>query len=142
MNLHTPCVLNIAGKSSNDIYQVNVPSNLLGFCKFDFTHFAEDCNQLCRDCMKTGEYPVDEVNIIRNSISGCHRYYENNMRGIFDKIVVDCWIDYICRQGEMSVSTLWNSFIECKTPFEKAVFQRISEYRRSEEHTSELQSPS
>lgn len=129
MNLHTPCVLNIAGKSSNDIYQVNVPSNLLGFCKFDFTHFAEDCNQLCRDCMKTGEYPVDEVNVIRNSISGCHRYYENNMRGIFDKIVVDCWIDYICRQGEMSVSTLWNSFIECKTPFEKVVFQRLSEYR-------------
>ncbi len=129
MNIHTPCVLNVAGKSSNDIYQVNVPSNLLGFCKFDFTHFMEDCNQLCRDCMKTGEYPVDEVNLIRNSISGCHRYYENNMRGIFDKIVVDCWIEYICRQGEMSVSTLWNSFIDCKTPFQRAVFQRLSEYR-------------
>lgn len=129
MSIHTPCVLNVAGKNSNDIYQVNVPSNLLGFCKFDFTHFTEDCNQLCRDCMKTGEYPVDEVNLIRNSISGCHRYYENNMRGIFDKIVVDCWIEYICREGEMSVSTLWNSFIDCKTPFQKAVFQRLSEYR-------------
>ena len=128
MNTHT-CTLNIAGKNANDIYQVNVPSNLLGFCKFDFTHFMEDCNQLCRDCMKSGEYPLDEVNVIRNSISGCHRYYENNIRGIFDKIVVDCWIEYICRQGEMGTSTLWESFIECKTPFQKVIFQRLSEYR-------------
>lgn len=128
MNTHT-CTLNIAGKNANDIYQVNVPSNLLGFCKYDFTHFMEDCNQLCRDCMKSGEYPLDEVNVIRNSISGCHRYYENNIRGIFDKIVVDCWIEYICRQGEMGTSTLWESFIECKTPFQKAIFQRLSEYR-------------
>lgn len=128
MNTHT-CTLNIAGKNTNDIYQVNVPSNLLGFCKFDFTHFMEDCNQLCRDCMKSGEYPLDEVNVIRNSISGCHRYYENNIRGIFDKIVVDCWIEYICRQGEMGTSSLWESLINCKTPFQKVIFQRLSEYR-------------
>ncbi|MCM1060650.1 MAG: hypothetical protein NC452_10180 [Eubacterium sp.] len=128
MNTHT-CTLNIAGKNANDIYQVNVPSNLLGFCKFDFTHFMEDCNQLCRDCMKSGEYPLDEVNVIRNSISGCHRYYENNIRGVFDKIVVDCWIEYICRQGEIGTSTLWESFIDCKTPFQKVIFQRLSEYR-------------
>ncbi|MBD5104229.1 MAG: hypothetical protein HDT47_05130 [Ruminococcaceae bacterium] len=128
MNTHT-CTLNIAGKNANDIYQVNVPSNLLGFCKYDFTHFMEDCNQLCRDCMKSGEYPLDEVNVIRNSISSCHRYYENNIRGIFDKIVVDCWIEYICRQGEMGTSTLWESLIECKTPFQRVIFQRLSEYR-------------
>lgn len=123
------CTLNIAGKSSNDIYQITVPSNLLNFCKFDFTRFMEESNRLCHECMKTGEYPIDEVNVIRNSITTCHRYYENNLRGLFDKIVVDCWIEYICRQGEIGTSTLWNSFAECKNPFQKVIFQRLSEYR-------------
>lgn len=123
------CILNIAGKSSNDIYQLEVPNNLLGFCKFDFTRFMDESNQLCRECMKSGEYPIDEINIIKNSITTCHRYYENNMRGLFDKIVVDCWIEYICRQGEIGTSTLWNSFADCKNPFQKVIFQRLSEYR-------------
>lgn len=129
MNTHNPCILNIAGAKSNEIYQVSVPLNLLSFCSYDFTRFMEDCNYLCHDCMKSGEYPIDEVTNLRNSISGCHKYYENNMKSIFDKIVVDCWIEYICRQGEISNSTLWNSFIDCKNPFQRAVFQRLSEYR-------------
>lgn len=129
MNTHNPCILNIAGTKSNEIYQVSVPLNLLSFCSYDFTRFMEDCNNLCHDCMKSGEYPIDEVTNLRNSISGCHKYYENNMKSLFDKIVVDCWIEYICRQGEMSNSTLWNSFIDCKNPFQRAVFQRLSEYR-------------
>lgn len=129
MNTHNPCILNIAGAKSNEIYQVSVPVNLLSFCSYDFTRFMEDCNNLCHDCMKSGEYPIDEVTNLRNSISGCHKYYENNIKSVFDKIVVDCWIEYICRQGEMSNSTLWNSFIDCKNPFQREIFQRLSEYR-------------
>lgn len=129
MNTHNPCILNIAGTNSNEIYQVSVPLNLLSFCSYDFTRFMEDCNNLCHKCMKSGEYPIDEITTLRNSISGCHKYYESNMKSVFDKIVVDCWIEYICRQGEISNSTLWNSFIDCKNPFQRAVFQRLSEYR-------------
>lgn len=129
MSTRNPSILNIAGRNANDIYQVLVPANLLGFCKYDFTRFMEDCNQLCRECMKTGEFPVDQAHSLRNSISNCHRYYENNMRSVFEKIVTDCCIEYICRQGEMGTATLWNSLINCKTPFQRAIFQRLSEYR-------------
>lgn len=129
MNTVNPTVLNIAGRNSNELYTVNVPSNLLNFCNFDFTFFMEESSRLCRECMKTGDYPLDEINTIKNAIITCHKYYENNMRSIFDKIVVDSWIEYICRQGEIGTSTLWNTFAGCKNSFQRAVFQRLSEYR-------------
>ena len=129
MNTVNPTVLNIAGRSSNELYAVNVPSNLLNFCNFDFTYFMEESSRLCRECMKTGEYPLDEISTIKNAIISCHKYYESNIRGTFDKIVVDSWIEYICRQGEIGTSTLWNTFAGCKNSFQRAVFQRLSEYR-------------
>ena len=129
MNTVNPTVLNIAGRSSNELYTVSVPSNLLNFCNFDFTYFMEESSRLCRECMKTGEYPLDEISTVKNAIISCHKYYENNMRGIFDKIVVDSWIEYICRQGEIGTSTLWNTFAGCKNSFQRAVFQRLSEFR-------------
>lgn len=124
-----PRQLNIAGKNSDDIYTLFYPSNLMNFCRYDFSLFLEHCTDLCRLAARTGEYNVDDVYSIRNSISGCHKYYEQNMRTTFEKIVVDCWIDYLCKQSEISVNTLWQSFIKCRNPFEKAIFGRLSEYR-------------
>ena len=124
-----PRQLNIAGKNSDDIYTLFYPSNLMNFCRYDFSLFLEHCTDLCRLAARTGEYNVDDVYSIRNSISGCHKYYEQNMRTTFEKIVVDCWIDYLCKQSEVSVNTLWLSFMKCRNPFEKAIFGRLSEYR-------------
>ncbi len=123
--------LNLTGKNSNEIYTLVYPNNLITFCKYDFTPFLNHCTDLCRLANRTGEYNVDDVYAIRNSISGCHKYYEQNMRTVFEKIVVDCWIDYLCRQSEASVSALWQSFMRCKNDFEKAVFARLSEYRHN-----------
>lgn len=89
----------------------------------------ENCYTLCRESIKTGKYPQDEVKGIRNTISGCHRYVENNLHTVFGKIVLDCWIEYICRQSEINTSALWNSFSECRNPFQQAIFQRLTEYR-------------
>lgn len=129
MSSNTSCTLNIAGKNSGDTYTLNVPSNLLSFCRYDFTRFLEECSRLCRECMKSGEYPLDRIVALRNSIGGCHRYVENNLKTVFEKIVVDCWIEYICRQGEVTVSELWNGLIGCKDPFQNSIFQRLTEYR-------------
>lgn len=129
MNSANTGVLNIAGRSSNELYTVSVPSNLLNFCSYDFTPFMENCAKLCRKCIKTGDYPVDAANVLKNSIIGCHKYFENNIRGVFDKIVIDCWIEYICREGGFGVSTLWNSYISCENPFQREIFQRLSEFR-------------
>jgi len=124
-----PRQLNIAGKNSDEIYTLFFPSNLMNFCRYDFSLFLEHCTDLCRLAARTGEYNVDDVYSIRNSISGCHKYYEQNMRTTFEKIVVDCWIDYLCKQSEVSINTLWQSFMKCRNPFEKAIFGRLSEYR-------------
>ncbi len=123
--------LNMAGRNSNEIYTLLYPNNLITFCKYDFTPFLNHCTDLCRLANRTGEYNVDDVYAIRNSISGCHKYYEQNMRTVFEKIVVDCWIDCLCRQSETNVSVLWQSFMRCKNDFEKAVFGRLSEYRHN-----------
>lgn len=123
--------LNIAGKNSNEIYTLLYPNNLTGFCKYDFTLFLNHCTDLCRLAARTGEYNVEDVYSIRNSISGCHKYYEQNMRTIFEKIVIDCWIEYLCRQNEISTSTLWQSYMKCRTDFERAVFGRLCEYRHN-----------
>jgi len=121
--------INLTGRNSNDIYTVSYPKNLLYFMKYDFNLFMERCVDLCKLYMKTGEYRQEEAAEIRNSISGCHKYFEQNLRGAFEKIVIDCWVEYICRQNEIGVITLWNNYIPCRNDFEKAVFMRLSEYR-------------
>lgn len=123
--------LNITGKNSNEIYTLLYPNNLINFCKYDFTLFLNHCTDLCRLAQRTGEYNVDDMYSIRNSISGCHKYYEQNMRTKFEKIVIDCWIEYLCRQNEMGTGALWQSFMRCKNDFETAVFSRLSEYRHN-----------
>ena len=123
--------LNITGKNSSEIYTLLYPNNLINFCKYDFTLFLNHCTDLCRLANRTGEYSVEDVYSIRNSISGCHKYYEQNMRTKFEKIVIDCWIEYLCRQNEVSTGGLWQSFMRCRNEFEKAVFSRLSEYRHN-----------
>ncbi len=123
--------LSITGRNSNEIYTLLYPNNLINFCKYDFNPFLNHCTDLCRIANRTGEYSIDDVYSIRNSISGCHKYYEQNMRLKFEKIVIDCWIDYLCKQNEIGVTTLWQSFMRCGNDFEKAVFARLSEYRHN-----------
>jgi len=121
--------INITGRNSNEIYALPYPQNILKFIGFDFTVFSERCDDLCKISMKKGEFNADEAASLRNSIASCHKYYEKNIHGVFEKIVVDCWIDYICRQNELTASDLWDSFIACKNDFETAVFSRLCEYR-------------
>ena len=122
-------LIHVTGQNSAELYTVSVPNNLLGFCNYDFTSFMAKSSELCRRAMRTGEYPVEEVIQLRSSILQCHRYYEQNMRGIFDKIVIDSWIEYLCRENEIGTVTLWNKFMGCRNDFERAVFQRLSDYR-------------
>jgi hypothetical protein len=121
--------LNITGKSMNEVYIITFPDNLLRFIKYDFSGFMEQCIQTCRTSMKKGTVDRDEISVMRSSIAPCHKYFEKNIHGIFEKIVIDCWIEYICRQNEIGYSTLWNSFMGCKNSFEAALFARLSEYR-------------
>jgi hypothetical protein len=121
--------LNITGKNANEIYTISFPDNLLKFIKYDFAHFLEKAIELCRVSMKNGAVNRDEMSVLKSSITPCHRYYEKNTHGIFDRIVIDCWIDYICKQNEINTPTLWNSFSGCRNDFETTLFARLCEFR-------------
>ncbi|MCL2036725.1 MAG: hypothetical protein FWG83_04985 [Oscillospiraceae bacterium] len=121
--------LNLTGKNLSEVYSLDFPDNLIKFIKYDFEPFVEQCVQLCRTSMKAGSVNFDEVAALRNSISACHKYFEKNIRGLFEKIVFDCWIDYICRQNGIGYSTLWNSFSACRNEFESLLFARLCEER-------------
>lgn len=122
-------LLYLSGKNLNDIYTLRIPESLLQFCRFDFSVFTARCNELRAVAMKSGELPLDEMIQLRNSISGCHIYYEKNIRSVFQRIVTDCWIDALSKQTDKGTTALWNSLIGAKTPYEKELFSRLSEYR-------------
>ena len=122
-------VLNLAGKNSSEIFQLRYPFSLLTFCDYDLSYFAENAVAVCNEALHSGELDTDRVTDLRNSLRNMHVYIEHNLRTVYDKIVLDCWIDYICRRDNIGTSGLWNRFIDCKTPFEKSVFVRLCEYR-------------
>ena len=122
-------VLNLAGKNSSEIFQLRYPFSLLTFCDYDLSYFAENAVAVCDEALHSGELDTDRVTDLRNSLRNMHVYIEHNLRTVYDKIVLDCWIDYICRRDNIGTSGLWNRFIDCNTPFEKSVFVRLCEYR-------------
>lgn len=122
-------VLNLAGKNSSEIFQLRYPFSLLTFCDYDLSYFAENAVAVCDEALRSGEIDGDRVTDLRNSLRNMHVYIEHNLRTVYDKIVLDCWIDYICRRDGVGTSALWNRFIDCKSAFEKSVFVRLCEYR-------------
>ncbi|MBQ8171900.1 MAG: hypothetical protein IJZ95_07935 [Oscillospiraceae bacterium] len=121
--------LHLVGKNSSEIIMVRYPRSLLNFCEYDLAYFAENAISVCDDALRDGELDFDRVTELRNSLKSAHVYIENNIRSTYDKIVLDCWIDYVCRRDNVGTSTLWNRFMPCNTAFEKAVFVRLCDYR-------------
>lgn len=121
--------LKLVGKTSNEIFTLRYPTSLLDFCEYDFSYFAKHSIDLCNESLKSGVEDVDRVADLRHDIQSAHCFIEHNIRTIYDKIVLDCWIDYVCRRDSIGVNVLWNRFIRCKTDFEKAVFSRLCDFR-------------
>lgn len=122
-------VLNLAGKNSSEIFQLRYPYSLLTFCDYDLSYFAENAIAVCDEALRSGTLDTDRATDLRNSLRNMHVWIEHNLRTVYDKIVLDCWIDYVCRRDNIGTTALWNRFIDCKSAFEKAVFVRLCEYR-------------
>lgn len=122
-------VLNLAGKNSSEIFQLRYPYSLLTFCDYDLSYFAENAIAVCDEALRSGTLDADRATDLRNSLKNMHVWIEHNLRTVYDKIVLDCWIDYVCRRDNIGTAALWNRFIDCKTTFEKSVFVRLCEYR-------------
>lgn len=121
--------LKLIGKTSNDIFMLRYPNSLLDFCDFDFSVFASGAIDICNEALKTGAPDYDRISDLRHDIQAAHCYIEHNIRTTYEKIVFDCWIDYVCRRDNIGVSGMWNRYIRCKTPFEKTIFARLCEFR-------------
>ena len=121
--------LHLVGRNSGEVFMIKYPRSLLNFCEYDLAYFAENAIAVCDDALKNGELDFDRVTDLRNSLKGAHVYIENNIRTVYDKIVIDCWIDYVCRRDNVGTGALWNRFMPCNSAFEKAVFVRLCDYR-------------
>lgn len=117
------------GLNSGEIYSLHYPDSLLRFCAFDFSGFVRRTTDFCKKCEANGEFYIDEAIALRNSISACHKFYEANIHSLFEKIIQDFFIEYICREKGIGPSALWNSYIQAKNNFEKTLFSRLTEYR-------------
>lgn len=121
--------LKLVGKSSNEIFTLRYPYTLVDFCEFDFSFFAQEAIEVCNEALKTGSPDFDKISEIKKDMQSAHCYMQYSTRTTYDKIVFDCWIDYVCRRDNIGNSALWNRFIRCKTPFEKIIFSRLCDFR-------------
>lgn len=129
MSVHR--TVSLTGLNSNEIYSLRYPDSLLKFCAFDFSNFIRRCTDFCKRCEANGEYRLEDAVALRNSISACHKFFEANLHGIFEKIIPDFFIEYICRERGVGTATLWNSLISAQNRFEKTIFSRLTEYRHN-----------
>ncbi len=121
--------LKLVGKNSNEIFGLRYPSTLLVFCEYDFSYYAQEAIEVCNEALKTGTPDFDKISEIKKDIQSAHCYLQYSTRTAYDKVVYDCWIDYVCRRDNIGDSALWNRFIRCKTQFEKIIFQRLCDFR-------------
>lgn len=121
--------LKLVGKHSNEIFTLRYPSTLVDFCEFDFSLYAQEAIDVCNEALKTGSLDYDRVSEIKKEMQSAHCFMQYSTKTTYDKIVFDCWIDYVCRRDNIVDSTLWNRFIRCKTQFEKVIFGRLCDFR-------------
>lgn len=123
--------VNLTGINSSEIYALNYPQSVLKFADYDFSGFIKRCTDYCKRCMTSGEYRLEDIVALRNSLGACHKYVEANIHSGYEKVVQDLFIEYICREKGLGISSLWNELINAKSPFEKLIFTRLTEYRHN-----------
>ena len=124
-------MLNLTGINSGEIYSFSYPQSVLKFASYDFSGFIKRSTDYCNRCRETGEYRLEDIVALRNSVSACHKYVEANIHGCYEKVVQDLFVEYICREKGVGIATLWNELINAKTPFDKLLFSRLTEYRHN-----------
>ncbi|MGN0637728.1 MAG: hypothetical protein ACI4J0_05110 [Huintestinicola sp.] len=97
--------------------------------EFDFTYFWEQCIEAGRNARKTGRISQNMENMAMNALVKCHPYVEACASTEFSSVVLDCIIAYICHSEGIGLEELWARCISPKSLYEKAIFNRVSEYK-------------
>lgn len=116
---------------SRSFHKLELSKALLRFVEFDFTYFWEQCIEAGRNARKTGRISQNLKNMAMNALVKCHPYVEACAATEFADVVLDCIIAYICHSEGIGLEELWARCISPKSLYEKAIFNRVSEYKTS-----------
>ena len=72
-------MINLTGINSGEIYSFSYPQSILKFASYDFSGFIKRSTDYCNRCRETGEYRLEDIVALRNSVSACHKYVEANI---------------------------------------------------------------
>lgn len=114
---------------SKSFHKLELSKALLRFVEFDFTYFWEQCIEAGRNARKTGRIARNMENMAMNALVKCHPYVEACASTEFSSVVLDCIIAYICHSEGIGLEELWARCISPKSLYEKAIFNRVSEYK-------------
>lgn len=121
--------VSFAVKGSKSFHRLELSKSLIRFAEFDFTYFWEQCIEAGRNARKTGRISQNLVNMAMNALVKCHPYVEACANTEFSSVVTDCIIAYICHSEGIGLEELWARCISPKSLYEKAIFNRVSEYK-------------
>lgn len=121
--------INFVNDVTNTIYRTQFPQAIIKFAGFDLSFFMVQAIEFGEKASESGKYSLKESYIIRDLLKNAHPYIAANISSKYDKIVIDCIIENICRTQEIGESSLWNRYISPKTEYERMIFMRLSEYK-------------
>ena len=116
-------------KGSGNLFFISAGRTLINFIEFDISPFYSECRTLAESAVRTGEFEEKYELAIKDILRSCHPYFAACYNSVFDKIVLDCVIDILCRIQGIGLEAMWAKNISAEDSLGKAVFARISDYK-------------
>jgi hypothetical protein len=127
LNMKTSISFSVPGSSV--ISKLQLGATLISFTGYDFTYFGEQCAEAVQKYLKTGENVMEKAMAYKEYIRNCHPYCSALINTEFDKVVIDCIIDYLCTKYGTGLEELWVKYLSAKDAFGQEIFRRITEYK-------------
>jgi hypothetical protein len=99
------------------------------FIGFDLEYFGEQCAQIYRRQLSGGEDALAKALALKELLRNCHPYVAALLHDEFDKVALDCIIEYMCASEDTGLEELWVRNLSAKDVFGQAVFERITDYK-------------
>lgn len=116
-------------KGGDRLHFLSAGRTLINFIEYDISPFYKECQALAKSAAGSREFDERGELMVKDLLRGCHPYFAACYNGVFDKIVLDCVIDILCRMDGIGLEAMWARNISAEDSLGKAVFQRISDYK-------------
>jgi hypothetical protein len=129
MELHMKDTISFSVPGSNSVHELQLGLTLIRFIGFDLKYFGEQCVQIYRQQLSAGEDAFQKAMAFKELLRNCHPYCASLLHSEFDKIALDCIIEYISTSENVGLEELWVKNLSAADRFGKALFERITEYK-------------